>query len=278
VLAALLSGSRAFADEAHAEAVAARVREQVPVDERSVFDMRLTEARETMDLRDDNGPNTVELPVGLLRYALLEAGRRAATAGRIAEPKLTFELQPSEVARFVREGAGPTSDELERRAAQRHADARLTPPTVLGPVEVSPPLEVLAPPHQRFVGAVQAVLKHMGMTSPDGAPKGRLEGAGVGKETYRGRARVAHSPEEALDAMEPGDVLVVRFTTPAYNTVLSLAGAVITTEGALLSHAAVMARELGIPAIIGAEGALDEIPDGAEVEIDAVAGTVKVLA
>jgi len=277
VLAALLSGSDAFVDEGHAEAVAARVREQVPVDEHSDFDMRLAEARETMDLRDDNGPNTVELPVGLLRYALLEAGRRAVAAGRIASPELTFELLPDEVGSFARGGSDPSSTELEERAARRHADARLTPPAMLGQAEVAPPLEVLAPPHQRFVGAVQAVLKHMGMTSPEDAPKGRLQGAGVGKEPYRGRARVARSPEEALDAMEPGDVLVVRFTTPAYNTVLSLAGAVITTEGALLSHAAVMARELGIPAVIGAEGALDEIPDGAEVEVDPASGTVKIL-
>ena len=78
--------------------------------------------------------------------------------------------------------------------------------------------------------------------------------------------------------MHPGDVLVVRFTTPAFNTVLTIAGAVITTEGALLSHAAVMARELGIPAIIGAAGALEEIPDGAEVEVDPRAGTATVLA
>jgi pyruvate,water dikinase len=77
--------------------------------------------------------------------------------------------------------------------------------------------------------------------------------------------------------MEPGDVLVVRFTTPAYNTVLAIAGAVVTTEGALLSHAAVMARELGIPAVIGAPGALDEIPDGSDVEVDPVSGTVRVL-
>jgi pyruvate,water dikinase len=77
--------------------------------------------------------------------------------------------------------------------------------------------------------------------------------------------------------MEPGDVLVVRFTTPAYNTVLSIAGAIVTATGALLSHAAVMARELGIPAVIGASGALD-IPDGASVEVDPVSGLVRVLA
>ena len=77
--------------------------------------------------------------------------------------------------------------------------------------------------------------------------------------------------------MEPGDVLVARFTTPAYNTVLTLAGAIVTTDGGALCHAAVMARELGIPAVIGAAGALDHIVDGAEVEVDPVAGRVRVL-
>jgi len=278
VLAALLEGGDPAAAEAEADEVAARLRARVPEASRPVFDERLAEARATMDLRDDNGPNTVELPVGILRYALLEAGRRAVSRGRLSDPRLTFELAPDEVTAFVRTGAGPSTEELEARAVQRRADASLTPPAVLGPQEVTPPLEVLAPAHQTFIDAVQSVLAHMGMKMADEAPRDRLQGAGVGGATYTGRARVAHSPEEALDAMQPGDVLVVRFTTPAYNTVLAIAGAVVTTEGALLSHAAVMARELGIPAVIGAEGALDDIPDGADIEVDPVAGRVRVLA
>jgi phosphohistidine swiveling domain-containing protein len=277
VMAVLLDGSDAAGDEGRAAQIAARVREQVPIAERPVFDERLAEARATMDLRDDNGPNTVELPVGILRYALLEAGRRAVNSGRVSDPRLTFELRPDEVIPFVLDGADPSVDSLMGRAERRRADARLTPPAVLGPVEAMPPLDVLAPAHQRLVGAVQSVLTHMGMTAAGQARKGRLQGAGVGREPYRGQARVARTPEEALDTMTPGDVLVVRFTTPAYNTVLALAGAVVTTEGALLSHAAVMARELGLAAVIGAEGALDEIPDGAAVEVDPVAGTVKIL-
>lgn len=277
VMAALLEGSDAPTDEARATQIAARVREQVPIAERAVFDERLAEARATMDLRDDNGPNTFELPVGILRYALLEAGRRAVNAGRVSDPRLTFELRPDEVTLFVLNGASPSVESLVARAEQRRADAQLTPPAVLGPVEVTPPLDVLAPAHQRFVGAVQSVLAHMGMTAAGQPRKGRLHGAGVGSAPYRGQARVALTPEKALDTMTPGDVLIVRFTTPAYNTVLGLAGAVVTTEGALLSHAAVMARELGIPAVIGAAGALDEIPDGADVEVDPVAGTVTIL-
>ncbi len=278
VLRAIEAGSSAKADQARADEVAARLRAQVPEHERAGFDERLADARATMDLRDDNGPNTVELPVGILRYALLEAGRRAAEAGRIADLALALELEPDEVVPFVRDAAGPTGDELQARADRRQASAQRTPPPTLGPTEVAPPLDVLAPAHQTFVAAVQAVLGHLGMKASDEPPRPPLAGAGVGTEPYRGIARVAATPEEALDAMAPGDVLVVRFTTPAYNTVLTIAGAVITTEGALLSHAAVMARELGIPAVIGAAGALEEIPDGAVVEVDPQAGTVRVLA
>jgi pyruvate,water dikinase len=77
--------------------------------------------------------------------------------------------------------------------------------------------------------------------------------------------------------MEPGDVLVVPFTTPAYNTVLSLAGAVVCESGGPMSHAAVMARELGIPAVVGAAGAMAEITAGATVEVDPAAGKVRVV-
>ena len=104
-----------------------------------------------------------------------------------------------------------------------------------------------------------------------------LKGHGIGTSAYRGRARVALNPEQAIDAMDPGDVLVVRFTTPAYNTVLALAGGLVTADGALLSHAAVMARELGIPAVVGAAGALQHIADGDEIEVDPVAGVVRVV-
>ena len=70
---------------------------------------------------------------------------------------------------------------------------------------------------------------------------------------------------------------VVPCTTPAFNMVLTLAGAVVTAEGGALSHAAVLARELGIPAVVGAPAALRDIPDGATVEVDPVAGVVRVV-
>ena len=125
-----------------------------------------------------------------------------------------------------------------------------------------------------MVAMVQTALSQMGMLGERIVDP--LSGAGVGTEAYRGRVRIAMSPEQAIDTLEPGDVLVVRATSPAFNAVLSIAGAVVTAEGGPLSHAAVLARELGIPAVVGASGALD-LRDGSLVEVDPRLGAVRVL-
>ena len=259
--------------------VAADLRARVPEGERATFDERLSEARAALDLRDNNGPNTFEWPAGLVRRAFLEVGRRLVTNGKAHAPEHTFELGPNEIILLLHDGVGPTADELAGRAARRKAMAKLDPPRSLGPVEPVPPLEVLPPSLQRMVGTVNAVLTQMGMTADLGGElaHGRLKGNGVGKDKYTGRARLATSAEQAINVLEPGDVLVVAFTTPAYNVVLALAGAVITAEGGPMSHAAVLARELGIPAIVGMSGALTDIPDGALVEVDPTTGVLSVL-
>jgi pyruvate,water dikinase len=95
---------------------------------------------------------------------------------------------------------------------------------------------------------------------------------------YRGVARVATDPDAVLETMEPGDVLVAPWTAPTYNAVLAIAGAVVVQEGGLLSHAAVMARELGIPAVIGCRRAMDLIGDGGVIDVDADAGEVRLVA
>jgi phosphohistidine swiveling domain-containing protein len=105
--------------------------------------------------------------------------------------------------------------------------------------------------------------------------RGALRGTGVGTSAYTGRAIVVADADEALERCEPGDVIIARFTVPTFNSVLAMAGAVVTEQGGLLCHTAVIARELGIPAVVGASGAMD-IEDGATVEVDPVAGTVTV--
>ena len=257
------------------ELASENVRELVPESAHGEFNARLAEAREVMDMRDDNGPTTVEHPMGLLRLALLEVGRRLVSADRADRAEHAIELAHNEVVPLLVEGRGPSREDLRARVTKRLAESRLTPPVNLGPVEPSPPPSILPGPLAEFATAIQVSMFELGMLGPD-TTRDPLSGTGVGSEIYQGRARCAETPEAAIDALEPGDVLVVRATTPAFNAVLSIAGAVVTADGGPMSHAAVLARELGIAAVVGARGAL-EIPDGAMVEVDPVAGVVRIL-
>jgi phosphohistidine swiveling domain-containing protein len=259
-------------EDDHEEVILA-LRARVPEGERALFDEVLGDARAVMDMRDDNGPLTYEWPAGLMRRALLSVGTRLVATGRLADAEHALELTPAE-ARVVMRTATPTASELAARAEERAYRARLTPPPVLGPDEPAPPLDVLPPNLAQMVAMVQLTLSQMGMLGERAVDP--LSGAGIGTEAYQGRVRIATSPEQAIDTLEPGDVLVVRATSPAFNAVLSIAGAVVTAEGGPLSHAAVLARELGIPAVVGASGALD-LHDGSLVEVDPRAGAVRVL-
>ena len=254
---------------------ALRLRAKVPAALRADFDGRLLDARHVMDMRDDNGPTVFEHPSGLLRRALLDIGRRLEARGLAQRAEHAIELAHDEVVPLLLGGRGPTPSDLARRAAARLADSRRTPPAVLGPVEPVPPADLLPGPLAEFATTVQTAMVELGMLAPD-TTRDPLSGTGVGATSYRGRARRSESPEQAIEEMEPGDVLVVRATSPAFNVVLSIAGAVITADGGPLSHAAVLARELGIAAVVGAHGALG-IPDGAQVEVDPVAGVVRIL-
>jgi pyruvate,water dikinase len=79
---------------------------------------------------------------------------------------------------------------------------------------------------------------------------------------------------DARERFRPGEVLVCRATSPAWMPLLMGSVAVVTETGGVLAHAAIVARELGIPAVTGATGALAALVDGDRVRVDGAAGTV----
>jgi phosphohistidine swiveling domain-containing protein len=92
-----------------------------------------------------------------------------------------------------------------------------------------------------------------------------------------GRARVVGSLDE-VSQIEHGDILVTRFTDPGWTPALGLVAGVVTEVGGLLSHAAVIGRELGIPAVLNLPGATQLLRTGQRIRVDGGAGTVEVLA
>jgi phosphoenolpyruvate synthase/pyruvate phosphate dikinase len=101
-----------------------------------------------------------------------------------------------------------------------------------------------------------------------------LKGTGASPGTACGTARTVHSIDE-FATVRPGDILVCRTTDPAWTPLFGVAAAVVTETGGMLSHAAIVAREFGIPAVLGIADALTRIRTGATLEVDGTQGTVR---
>ena len=102
---------------------------------------------------------------------------------------------------------------------------------------------------------------------------GQLKGTPGSRGVVTGVARVARSLEEA-QGLEPGEVLVAITTMPPWTPLFGIASAVVTETGGPLSHCAIVAREYGIPAVVGAAGATRAIKTGQEVTVDGGVGLV----
>jgi pyruvate,water dikinase len=105
----------------------------------------------------------------------------------------------------------------------------------------------------------------------DGGHEPMLTGVGIGDKIAAGKAKILDSPDEA-DKLEEGDVLVTKITNPDWDPVMKKASAIITNSGGRTSHAAIVARELGAVAVVGAKDATDEIKDGQEITVSCATG------
>lgn len=261
----------------------AAVRACVPAEERALFDELLAEARYGHRQRDDIRGLCWNWPCGLVRRALLEAGRRLHADGSLHDVEHIVELAPDELdrallARGQHDADAPSADDLAHRAAERDSVQAAPPPRLLGDSEPVPPLDAFPKAMARVTAAMLAVLG-ADATPPPGDDDGPsdVSGIGIGDTTYRGRACVVRDLMLAFDQLEPSDVLIAPFTGPSVNSLLPAVGALVVEEGGALCHAAIVAREYGLPAVIGAHGATTRIPHGAQVEVDPGNGTVRVL-
>lgn len=110
----------------------------------------------------------------------------------------------------------------------------------------------------------------------DDVPDGALIGLAVSTGVVEGRARVILDMADAHD-LEPGDVLVTNGTDPSWSPVFVAVAALVTEVGGLMTHGAVIAREYGLPAVVGVEGATRRIEDGRRIRVDGTHGTVEIL-
>jgi pyruvate,water dikinase len=216
--------------------------------QRAVFRLVLANAQRYYALRE-NMRYHADFFLARMRELALARGAELAARGQLAAPADVFWLDLDELARAGAEDRTLAATVTERRAAgARNATV--------------PPPETLSVPAGATAGPPAAARVLRGVV---GAP-GRC----------RGRARLVHGPAD-FARVAPGDVLVAVYTDPGWTPVLERAAGLVLEAGGLLSHGAIVARELGIPALVDVADATRAIADGDTVEIDGGAGTVTVV-
>jgi phosphohistidine swiveling domain-containing protein len=186
--------------------------------------------------------------IWVLRNLLREQGRRLVNSGVLEAADDVFYLLVDELDAFPADVSGLVA---RRRAEQRRLAGFVPPPVFSGSWQAATSL---------------ATVLAAGET---------LEGLGVCGGRVRGRVRIVRP--ETIDDLEPGEILVAEVTDVGYTAAFSYAAAVVTELGGAMSHAAVVAREFGIPCVVDAQGATRRLPPGALVEVDGRTGEIHVL-
>jgi pyruvate,water dikinase len=215
--------------------------------------------------------------LGGARGAWQGAGPRLVRAGRLARATDFVEADYAEMQALIRGADGPTADELAERARYRAETTWADVPATLGPPPGEPlPAEWLPPSAARVEVAIGLCIQAILVTPPPRTEARSVRGMGASPGVYEGAARLVHGSAD-LARIRPGDVLVTASTSAAFNVVLPMLGAIVTDRGGLLSHAAIVARECGIPAVVGCTDATRQIRDGARVRVDGGAGEAVIV-
>jgi phosphohistidine swiveling domain-containing protein len=201
-----------------------------------------------------------------IRQLILEFGRRLAQVGSLEAANDVFHFKPDELRD---ERDVDLKGLVQKRKAELKRFRQVSPPPKLG---MMPPFEIEGgSPIMRamFKGELAAPIKGQ---SEANTVKGFAGSAGV----TRGTARVIRSLTEA-DRLQRGDVLIAPATEPPWTPLFATAAAVVTDNGGVLSHTAVVAREFRIPAVVGTGRATSTFYDGHLLEVDGDAGIVRVI-
>lgn len=222
------------------------------------FRRLLAETQHLVPLREEQVAE-LTLPWPVMRRAVLRIGEALSAGRAVADPDDVFFLTRDEVlAALDQDGPGRTVDVAARRS-KREENAKLVPPLLVG--RVSRVLRSLWDSFPKLIGAVRSETALV-----SGAP------ASPGRAT--GLVRVIRGPDE-FDQLLPGEILVAPLTAPAWTPLFTRAAAVVTDVGSAAAHASIIAREYGIPAVVGCGDATARLRTGMRVTVNGTTGNVE---
>ncbi|MCO4236938.1 PEP-utilizing enzyme [Pseudarthrobacter sp. MDT3-28] len=240
---------------------------------RAAFLRLLRWAQNTAPIREDALAD-VGLAWPLLRRMLLELGQRLVDSAVITEPADVFWLRHQELRSAIEFGlAAPgTPAAVAITGANRPVRAAAVEERKMlwrGQVKAAAP-QLL--PESRWM---EKAFKSMMPAGSQHQLGDIIKGTGASPGRVSAPARVLRGPQD-FALMEPGEVLVARITTPAWTSLFAMASAVVTDVGGPLSHSSIVAREYGIPAVLGTGVATQRLTSGQQIRVDGDAGTVTI--
>lgn len=227
----------------------------------AVFRGAIGSARRFAGWRESGKSSCIKI-MNEARMALIELGERLAADGVIDHSRQIFIALDEELDALAL-GASHLRETLREREAAWNELKNLEVPTFIDGTKPIPPLSSLP---RKGSGAAERV-----------AVGEVLTGAASSQGIVEGTVRVVLSTD-AIDAFQPGEILVAPQTDPSWTPLFLVAAGVIVNTGSMGSHAMIVARELGIPCVGGLVGATDRLKTGDTVRVDGAKGTVEVIA
>lgn len=260
------------------EETAARARTQLSGQALERFNTLLERALRAYPLREHNVFYTLDSPLALARYAVLEAGRRMQRARAITAVDDVFYCTADEVQEWLDGNSGDLRPAVRRRRGQRAWILAHPGPPSYGTPPPPPPSTRWLPADVRemmelMMRAGERIVAPEESSQEQTADNGILQGTPASSGTYTGAARIIANERE-FSRIQPGDVLVCPTTRSSWSTVFATIGAVVTDAGGALSHPAIIAREQRIPAVVATGNATKIIRDGALVTVNGTTGAI----
>jgi rifampicin phosphotransferase len=251
--------------QARSELVAQTLARIEPASARDEFAELVERVAAVVELEETHAYHIDYPGLAATREALLAFGSRLVAQCRLGARENVFYLGRDELARAIADDWGePFQVLVAARKRERELAAARLPAPWLGD---EPDAGADVPPMvAKFYGVP-------GLATRDGD---RLTGTPASAGVATGLARVVRGPDD-FERVSSGEVLVCTTTTPAWTPLFPSLAGLITDTGGILCHAAVVAREYGLPAVVGAEVATRVIPDGALVQVDGATGEVRLL-
>ena len=248
-----------------AEQMLGRVLDKAQDVQRFQFLMAYERARELWPLKEDHAFYIDQGTMATIRILIVEMGSRLAARGVLDDSDDVFYITLAELKTAME---GSTASDLMSRAEGRRADrerfSKVIPPRFLG----TAPADGAAggqPEFHRMMGPLQIEGLEAGVSE--------LRGVAGSKGKATGPAVVVRSPEE-LGKVKAGDVLVCTSTSPTWTPLFGTIAALVSDSGGALSHTAIVAREYGLPAVVGVRYGTSMISDAQVVTVDGTSGAV----